>query len=67
MFEDKERNAVVAATYPNEDYSKMHFNRSIQECLTIKRVVEMSSSTVDQFSVIFSELSSALTNLDSSG
>ena len=61
-FEEKERDDIVAATYPNEPYTKALFNRSIQECLATKRFVTMSPETTKRFAHIFSQLSDLLLN-----
>lgn len=61
-FEKKDRDDMVAATYPNEPYSKARFNRSIQECLVTKRFLTMSPTTSQRFKDIFSRLSDVLSN-----
>ena len=55
-FEEKERNEIVAAIYPAEPYTKVHFNRSIQECLVTKRSIVISPATTKRFTNIFSKL-----------
>ena len=59
-FEKTERDEIVAAIYPNERYKKTLFNRSIQECLVTKRLLEMSPNTTERFEIIFSQLNNVL-------
>ena len=61
-FTERERDDIVAATYPNETYSKARFNHSIQECLGTKRFLAMSPTTSQRFKDIFSQLSDVLSN-----
>ena len=60
VFESAERDEIVAATYPDEPYTKTRFNRSIQECLVTKRLLHLSPSTTKRFADIITRLTDVL-------
>ena len=61
-FEEKERDDIVTATFPNEAYTKLLFNRSMQECLVTKRFLEVSPGTKKRFEGIVSQVTELLSN-----
>ena len=62
VFDRNDRENIVADKYTTERYTKVRFNRSIQEFLATNRCFQISSTTIERFEAIFSELSNVLSN-----
>ena len=56
VFDKEERENAVAAIYANERYTKVRFNRSIQEFLATNRCFQFSPKTIKRFEDILSGL-----------
>lgn len=63
-FEEKDRDDIVVATYPDEIYNKTRFNRSLQEILATRNFLELSSESKKRFESVFSRLSNVLSDLN---
>ena len=60
VFEQSDRDAIIEAVTPGEPYDKVRFNRSIQECLAVKKIINMSPATIGSFEHILNQLSQRL-------
>lgn len=59
-FDQADRDAITAVTYPGQAYTKKLFNRSIQECLAARATVQLSTATTQRFEEILTQIRKSL-------